>query len=723
MNVRFFETDIGYSGKHMADFLTCSCCRTLYRAITINKVIATLTRFAISARPVRSALCCTLFTLIVACGADSEIANISGGDSSGSNGAETVAGENGSTGLGSTPDWAGESVPDSPTGFTVVREPYSLNVGFNEIPGATSYRIYYSSAPGVTSQSGSVTGSQSPITIAGLARGIPYFLRLSAFNSAGESALSVEHRAATLALPGVLQTVNVEPANGAVRVSWEGVEDATAYTVFTSTVAGDVSAVSQRTSLLQTSIEGLINGTTYFVSVQGENTQGAGPRSSELAVTPGADAGGAGWSIDQLISEPVDFFARDIYVGGAAVNDSGVTAASWLLTSKTENSSQLYVNHTDSDGNWREETLLATDSGTSRVAVTPDGRIVVAWVGEYTNDYGLQVGSTLLSRRYVNGMWTEVEEVADITSGSVYSLELDADGENNVVVTWKQSGVNVWVNRLTDAGWSVPTRVSDSVLSVSDPLVATSADNRAIVVWLQDHRRLDLSGPNDLPKERSLYAIEFNGSNWGVARRIGHVDLQGLDAATSLRLDVNAEGSAVAVWRQRKRFEREITGYRIDGVWFDTSSQTWTAPETILDRDRLVSPDDVSLNSDGDAAMIIRSSIPGDTGFPVEVSLFDSQNRTWGTPNTIVNVERRLSLFPTQTEIRSNGDVFSVWEDLGDVYWREYDAGAGEWAPAVKLSNGDDGTMAFATSRNGHSVVATDYNWFTLAVYALRFRP
>ncbi|TGM87122.1 chitobiase/beta-hexosaminidase C-terminal domain-containing protein [Leptospira bouyouniensis] len=67
-----------------------------------------------------------------------------------------------------------------------------LTVNFSHVTGATGYKVYYSTSPGVTNSNLSVTGTSSPIVLTGLNNDTTYYLRISLIASYGESNLGVE---------------------------------------------------------------------------------------------------------------------------------------------------------------------------------------------------------------------------------------------------------------------------------------------------------------------------------------------------------------------------------------------------------------------------------------------------------------------------------------------------------------------------------------------------
>ena len=68
-----------------------------------------------------------------------------------------------------------------------------ITVAWDSVPNASSYNIYWRTAPGVTKQNGTkITGIQSPYTFSGLKHGITYFFVVTSVSQTGESQASEE---------------------------------------------------------------------------------------------------------------------------------------------------------------------------------------------------------------------------------------------------------------------------------------------------------------------------------------------------------------------------------------------------------------------------------------------------------------------------------------------------------------------------------------------------
>jgi hypothetical protein len=130
--------------------------------------------------------------------------------------------------------------PAAPTGIVVVAGNSQLDIGWNEVAGATSYNIYRSTSAG---SRGAKVGACSSTTYTDttVANGTTYYYTVTADNSAGEGPPSSQSDGATPAAPVVIPTaptgVNATAGNAQVVVTWTTVSAATSYNIYRSTSA------------------------------------------------------------------------------------------------------------------------------------------------------------------------------------------------------------------------------------------------------------------------------------------------------------------------------------------------------------------------------------------------------------------------------------------------------------------------------------------------------
>src|SRR5262249_40726084 len=157
--------------------------------------------------------------------------------------------------------------------------------------GATSYNVYRattSNGQGATPYRTGVTGPG--FTDTGVTAGTTYFYRVSAVNTAGESARSSEVSATPTApsLPAPPANPNASAGPNLVALEWAASAGATSYNVYLGTASGGEGSTPYRTGIPGTSFSdtGLTAGTTYFYQVTAVNGVGESARSAEVSATP-----------------------------------------------------------------------------------------------------------------------------------------------------------------------------------------------------------------------------------------------------------------------------------------------------------------------------------------------------------------------------------------------------------------------------------------------------
>ena len=189
------------------------------------------------------------------------------------------------------------ALPAAPAGVSSTGGTKQATISWAAVPGATSYNIYWATTTGVTKASGTkIAGAMSPTVQTGLADSTTYYYIVTAVNSTGEGAASVQVAATTLN-PVPVPTIPAAPtglsaAGGAnqVTVSWSAVTGATSYNLYRSTTTGVTTATGTKIAGVTSPYvnTGLSAGTAYYYIVTAVNGVGESIASTQATATTNA---------------------------------------------------------------------------------------------------------------------------------------------------------------------------------------------------------------------------------------------------------------------------------------------------------------------------------------------------------------------------------------------------------------------------------------------------
>jgi fibronectin type 3 domain-containing protein len=187
------------------------------------------------------------------------------------------------------------AVPAAPGAVTASGGANQVTISWPAVAGATSYNLYWSTASGITTASGTkIAGAATPYLQTGLAAGTTYYYLVTAVNSSGEGAASAKVSASTNApvpvLPAAPTGVSATGGANQVSLSWTAVSGATSYNIYYSTTTGVKTSTGTKISgaaspYLQT---GLAAGTSYYYIVTAVNAAGEGAPSAQATGTTSA---------------------------------------------------------------------------------------------------------------------------------------------------------------------------------------------------------------------------------------------------------------------------------------------------------------------------------------------------------------------------------------------------------------------------------------------------
>jgi fibronectin type 3 domain-containing protein len=186
------------------------------------------------------------------------------------------------------------TAPAAPAGLSATGGAGQVTIAWAPVSNATSYNVYYSTASGVTTTTGTkLSTSTNNYVQTGLTAGTTYYYIVTALNIAGESAASAQVQASTNAAPPV-PSVPAAPtgvsATGGTKqatISWPSVSGATSYNIYWSNTSGVTTTTGTKIAGATSPAvqSGLSDSTTYYYIVTAVNAAGESAASVQVAAT------------------------------------------------------------------------------------------------------------------------------------------------------------------------------------------------------------------------------------------------------------------------------------------------------------------------------------------------------------------------------------------------------------------------------------------------------
>lgn len=244
------------------------------------------------------------------------------------------------------------TAPAAPVGVIATGGTNQVTLSWNSVSTATEYNVYYATASGVTKANGTkIANVTSPSVLANLTAGTTYYYIVTAVNSTGESAASVQVAATTLApvptptAPAAPSDVTAVGGANQATITWPAVPGAASYNIYWSTTSGvnktsGTKVAGVTSPYVKTALSA---GTTYYFIVTAANSVGESAASAQATATtnpappavPAAPAGvtATGGANQVTIAWPVVSGATSYNIYWATA--SGVTTAGTKITTTT----------------------------------------------------------------------------------------------------------------------------------------------------------------------------------------------------------------------------------------------------------------------------------------------------------------------------------------------------------------------------------------------------
>jgi fibronectin type 3 domain-containing protein len=335
----------------------------------------------------------------------------------------------------------GASVPGVPTGLVATAGNAQVSLSWATTSGATLYHVKRSIASGGP-YTQIATPASTSYTDGSLTNGTMYYYVVSAVNSTGESANSVQVSAQPVAptqVPTVPVGLVVTTGNAQVSLTWTASNGATNYHVKRGTTSGGpYTQIGAPTSATYTD-SGLTNGTTYYYVVSAVNSAGESANSTQASGEPvapvqvptvpvglAATAGNAQVSLTWTASNGATNYhvKRGTTSGGPYTQIGAPTAATYTDSGLTNGTTYYYVvSGVNSAG---ESTNSAQVSAMPAAPVNPDVTITINPANTHT------ISPYVYGLNFYSGI-----------TGAPTALTFDRDGGNRwTAYNWETNASN-----------------------------------------------------------------------------------------------------------------------------------------------------------------------------------------------------------------------------------------------------------------------------------------
>jgi len=621
----------------------------------------------------------------------------------------------GSSGSGGT-NTTNDTLPLAPSGINASAGDGVIDIGWNSVTGATGYNLYWGRSSGVTKQNGTrIADVSSPHSLAGLTNGTTYYFIVSAENTMGEGAASAEASATPrISPPQQVTGLTVTPLVQGVQLSWNAVNGADSFNLYWSTSTGVTAQTGTRIAGVTSphTLSSLTAGTAYYFVVTAANAGGEGQVSAEVSATPSAPV--AGWSTQELINTPFNFFDTDHFVGDVDINDDGAAAAVWVEEGSDRDTARVMVNRF-SGGLWGVPEILAGPSAFSpRTVVAPNGDVTVSYLLRGFNPDDSWLNATVWVRRYSNGTWSATQQIDGVdlaTFTFMHGMDIAVDAAGNVVASWIQDNAVIWANYydVVSDSWGIATAQSNSIRNVQEPALGADGQGNFTIVWLQDTKPYDPGQTAGGPRNPTLYASRHTGGGWTVAVPVGHANIQDWESAERVDLAVNADGVAVAAWEQTRNAIGGGTDWSVDTVRYDPLTDSWGPPEEIYSQSIYTSWPDVAIDAAGNAIVTWQPTDPTDNSQRIaSASFYDATLTVWSPVETINTDDGVSDVDELRVGNDAAGNAIAAWIQGGELKARHFDVLAGAWSVITPIGLRDGTELAFAMSSTGRAAVITN---------------
>lgn len=320
-------------------------------------------------------------------------------------------------------------------------------------------------------------------------------------------------------------------------------------------------------------------------------------------------------------------------------------------------------NFTTADGAWGNTAQPIENNATDGVIYTAEKHIGIDDMGNahaVWEHYESLSGTAIYANRYdaVTG-WDETKMVRisqpSLTAESV-SLAVMPNG--NAIAVWAQEGLNgnnIWGARYLagNPSWDTPVEIQDNRVGAFTPKISANSKGNVVIAWLEDNTG-----------SRDVWAKQFNFDNWPNLPA-GQAIETSTDSASSLRLAIDANGSAMAIWLSKDGTGNSNLMYNRYSSSAVSTAGSWQATESGPINSNLTLPvtwPQISMADDGSAIAIWQEG-----NNRIWANHFDALTATWETTATAVNADTVTLIFANSNiglASHAKGTFLAAWREL-----------------------------------------------------------
>jgi hypothetical protein len=301
----------------------------------------------------------------------------------------------------------------------------------------------------------------------------------------------------------------------------------------------------------------------------------------------------------------------------------------------------------------------AGNPGSSQIDLAANGNAVAVWVQASNN-----VNSIWASTYTPAGGWGTAMLLENSDIGDAASPDVKWDSAGNAMAIWQQydgTYTNIYSARYTPAGgWAGPALVEDLVVpNAGIPQIAMDPAGNAVAAWVAGSGQADAWANRYTP-----------GTGWGTPQML---EFDNTGNVTRIRVAVDSDGSALAVWSQAISGRGRIRASRY------TAAGGWGGATAVEDN-ASGSGSEVQVAFDGqhNALAVWRHNNNGPIS-QVQANSY-SPGSGWSTLNVVEPSPAGHSRDP-QLAIAPDGNAVAVW-------WQSTSTRANVWASSYAPATG-----------------------------------